>query len=327
MENLPIDNDTIAVIFAALFVIVAAIIAASMAAAEHKRRRRIEQIAARVTGATKEVETARLRRTETVSALGQVLQNLLPNAETLSHRLVSAGWTYGIANYVLLCVGLAAVAGLTLAVLFPSTLVVGLLGGILIGVGVPHFVLAFLNRKYIDKFTALLPDAIDLMVRGLRSGLPVQETIQTVAAEIGAPVGPVFNQVQHEVNFGVSVEVAFWKAAQQAQIHELNFLIISMSIQRETGGNLAETLGNLSGLLRARRQLKLKIRAFTSEARATAMIISALPFLVFGALVYINPDYIFQLFYDSRGQVMVLGAGCSMAFGIYIMMKMANIKV
>lgn len=327
MEGLPLDNDTLAVIAAAAFVIMGALLAAAMAAAEHKRRRRIEQIAERVTGATKEVQTARLRRTETASALARALHDLLPNAETLSSRLIAAGWNYGIANYMLLCLGIAIVAGFALLLIFPNNIAVAVLAGVVAGAGVPHYVLSYLAGRYVDKFTGQLPDAIDLMVRGLRSGLPVQETIQSVGSEVPAPLGPVFNQVQQEVVFGVTLEDAFWKAAKQANVHELNYLIISMSIQRETGGNLAETLSNLSSLLRARRQLKLKIRAFTSEARATAMIISALPFLVFGALTYINPGYVFQLFEDPRGQVMVFGAGCSMALGIFIMMKMSKIDV
>jgi tight adherence protein B len=327
MDDLPIDPETLAVLGAAVFVIIAVLVAAVMAASEHKRRRRIEQIQERVTGAVKEVQTARLRRTETMSALARTLQTLMPNSETLGNRLESAGWSFGVGNYVLLCMGIGIAAAAVLFVLLPQQIPLAVLAGITIGVGAPHVVLGFLARRYVERATALLPDAIDLMVRGLRSGLPVQETINTVATEIGPPLGPLFNQIQHEVAFGVSIEDAFWKVAKQANIHELNFLIIAMSIQRETGGNLAETLANLSGLLRSRRQLKLKIRAFTSEARATAVIISALPFLVFAALAYINPGYIFQLFSDVRGQMMVLGAGCSMATGIFIMMKMANFKV
>lgn len=327
MDELPIDTDTLAVIGAALFVIVAAMVAASMAAAEHKRRRRIEQVQERVVGATKEVQTARLRRTETVGALGRTLQGLMPNAETLGNRLSAAGWDFGVGNYVLLCIGIALAVGVLTIIVVPENFILAILAGVVVGTGGPHMVMSYLHKKYIEKFTALLPDAIDLMVRGLRSGLPVQETIQTVASEIAPPLGPLFNQVQYEVNFGVTIEDAFWKVARQANIHELNFLIIAMSIQRETGGNLAETLANLSTLLRARRQLRLKIRAFTSEARATALIVSSLPFLVFGALSYINPGYIFQLFTDTRGQVMVLAAGCSMSLGVFIMMKMASFKV
>ncbi len=327
MDELPIDSETLAVIGAAIFVILGAMIAASMAAAEHKRRRRIDQVQERVVGATKEVQTARLRRTEAVGGLGRSLQALMPNAETLGNRLTAAGWVFGVGNYALLCIGIGVAVTLATIVVVPENFLLALLAGAVVGMGGPHLVLNYLHKKYMEKFTALLPDSVDLMVRGLRSGLPVQETIQTVAKEIQPPIGPLFNQVQYEVNFGVTIEDAFWKVAKQANVHELNFLIIAMSIQRETGGNLAETLANLSGLLRARRQLKLKIRAFTSEARATALIISSLPFVVFGALTYINPGYIFQLFTDSRGQLMVLGAGCSMSLGIFIMMKMASFKV
>ena len=122
-------------------------------------------------------------------------------------------------------------------------------------------------------------------------------------------------------------ETALWRVAKTVKTDEFNFLIVALSIQRDTGGNLAETLGNLSQLLRARQQLRLKIRAFTSEARTTMLIMAGLPFLVGGGLFFISPEYISPLITTSTGQMVAAGAACSMGLGIFIMNKIATIKV
>ena len=167
----------------------------------------------------------------------------------------------------------------------------------------------------------------DLIVRALRAGLPVQEAVGNVARDIKDPVGGVFKRAQQEIQLGVPIEQALWRVARTVQTDEFNFLIVALSIQRETGGNLAETLANLSALLRSRQQLRLKIRAFTSEARATMLIMAGLPFLVGGALFLISPKYIGPLFTTPTGQMVAAGAACSMGLGIFIMNRIATIKV
>jgi tight adherence protein B len=164
-------------------------------------------------------------------------------------------------------------------------------------------------------------------VRALRAGLPVQEAIGNVARDIKDPVGTVFRRAQHEMQLGVPIEQAMWRVSRTVQTDEFNFLIVALSIQRDTGGNLAETLANLSALLRARQQLRLKIRAFTSEARATMLIMAGLPFLVGGALFLISPGYIGPLFTTPTGQMVAACAAGSMGLGIFIMNKIATIKV
>jgi len=121
--------------------------------------------------------------------------------------------------------------------------------------------------------------------------------------------------------------VAHGRVARTVQTDEFNFLIVALSIQRETGSNLAETLANLSALLRSRQQLRLKIRAFTSEARATMLIMAGLPFLVGGGLFLISPGYMGPLFTTEAGQMIAAAAGCSMGIGIFVMNKIATIKV
>jgi tight adherence protein B len=173
----------------------------------------------------------------------------------------------------------------------------------------------------------MFPESLDLIVRALRSGIPIQEAIATVGREMGDPVGPLFTQVTHEVRLGGTVEDAFWNAAESIHAPEFNFLIVSMSIQRETGGNLGETLANLSKLLRDRRQMKLKIRAFSSEARTTAIIMSGLPFVVGTMIFLLNPEYMSLLFTDPRGMMMLMVAFGMLGLGIFVMKRMANFEI
>jgi tight adherence protein B len=165
------------------------------------------------------------------------------------------------------------------------------------------------------------------MVRALRSGIPIQEAIANASNEVGEPVGGIFRRVQHEMRVGVPLEDAFWRVADSIKVPEFNFLIIAMAIQRETGGNLAETLGNLSTLLRERRQMKLKIKAFSSEAHATAMIMGSLPFVLGGVLFLLNPDYMSTMFTDPRGITMLAVAGGSLSMGIFIIKRMASFEI
>ena len=177
------------------------------------------------------------------------------------------------------------------------------------------------------QFNLLFPEAVDLIVRALRAGLPVQEAIGNEARDIKEPVGGVFQRAQQEMQLGVPIEAAMWRVSRTVQTDEFNFLIVALSIQRDTGGNLAETLANLSALLRARQQLRLKIRAFTSEARATMLIMVGLPFVVGGVLFLISPKYIGPLFTTPTGQMVAAAAACSMGLGIFVMNKIATIKV
>src|SRR5262249_28054253 len=147
-----------------------------------------------------------------------------------------------------------------------------------------------------NKFTKLFPEAIGLMVRGIKSGLPIAETFVIVGQEVPDPVGEEFRRVSDQIRLGQQIEQALWDSAKRVGTPEVQFLVVSLSVQKETGGNLAETLENLDTILRRRRQMKLKIRAMSSEARASAAIIGALPFIMLGVLAGLNPEYISKLF-------------------------------
>ena len=220
-----------------------------------------------------------------------------------------------------------AMAGLAVAQFSGLPAAAALPVGIMIGLGGPHLLVGRLIARRRKKFLALFPEAIDLIVRGLKSGLPVTESMKTVATEIREPVGPIFRHVIDDLNMGTAVEQALWHAAARIDVPEFRFLIVSLSVQRETGGNLSETLANLGDILRKRSQTRLKIKALSAEARASALIIGALPFIMFGLLWLVNPDYLMPLFDDFRGNVM-LGIGLAwLLVGFVVMTRMVSFEI
>lgn len=177
------------------------------------------------------------------------------------------------------------------------------------------------------RFMAQLPDGIDTIIRGIRSGLPVIECIATVGQEAEAPLAAHFQAVSERVQLGEPLEAALWRVARVIDRPEMDFFAISIAIQMETGGSLAEALGNLADLLRQRQRMKLKIRAISSEAKASALIIGSLPFAMLGLLAMMSPDYVKPLFTDPRGHLM-LGAGLgSIAIGAFVMWRMTQFEI
>jgi tight adherence protein B len=165
------------------------------------------------------------------------------------------------------------------------------------------------------------------MVRGLRSGLPITESIRAAGVEISDPVGTELQSVTDSVRLGAKLEEALWDCSRRLDIQEFNFFTVALAIQSETGGNLAETLANLSEVLRRRRQLKMKIKALSSEAKASAYIIGSLPFIM-ALLIYLtNPTYIADLWTDPRGIFLVFIGLVSFALGIGVMYKMVKFEI
>lgn len=239
------------------------------------------------------------------------------------HR-TGKGWTLSQYAY--------ASAGIALAVtvlLFIKTGAAALsLGvGLLVGAGLPHMVVGFFINKRNGAFTAKFPDAIELLVRGLRSGLPVTETLGVVATEVPGPVGEEFKLVTERIKIGKTMEDALQETADRLNTPEFSFFCITLAIQRETGGNLAETLSNLADVLRKRAQMKLKIRAMSSESKASAYIVGALPFIVFTMIYWINPKYLGGFFTDERLIVTGLGGLVWMSIGAFIMAKMVSFEI
>lgn len=190
-----------------------------------------------------------------------------------------------------------------------------------------YLCVAIARNKMIAKFQRLFPDALDLVVRSVRAGLPVSEAIKMISAEVPNPVGAAFGEVGSSISIGVNLNNALDQLAAKVQIAELRFFAISLSVQQETGGNLAEILSNLSKLMRKRVQVKKKIRALSSEARASALIIGSLPFIVSAAIFFLNRSYIEVLVFDDDGRFLALCALASIATGGVIMAKLIRFKI
>jgi tight adherence protein B len=217
--------------------------------------------------------------------------------------------------------------GIMLAVrVFGASLSLSLLVGLVIGVWIPLKLLQRRITKQQKSFLRVFPDAIDLIVRGLRSGLPVSESIILVSTEVPAPVGGTFGNISNKMKLGVTLEKALQETAHELGLTEFNFFTTCIVLQRETGGNLSEILNNLSEVLRSRFIMRMKIKALSSEARASSYIIGALPFVVILAVGILTPDYMKPLIEDSRGNVAAMVAAGMMTFGMWTMNRMTNFE-
>jgi tight adherence protein B len=258
--------------------------------------------------------------------IDDALSSFIPKPALLRQRLEQTGKNITLQKYALASLGLTAAIFLGLK-LQGAPFMLALMFGLFIGIGLPHLVIGFLIKKRIKQFTTNFPDAIDLMVRGLRSGLPITETLGIVSGEIPGPVGIEFRAVADKMKIGRTMEAALQDTADRLGTAEFQFFVITLAIQRETGGNLAETLSNLSDVLRKRAQMKLKIRAMSSESKASAMIVGSLPFVVFTMVWMINPEYMMNFFTDERLMVAGLGGLVWMGIGVGIMAKMVSFEI
>ncbi|QPC99341.1 MULTISPECIES: type II secretion system F family protein [Qipengyuania] len=246
--------------------------------------------------------------------------------DALAVRLDRTGKNWTLSQYAYTSVGI----GLGVAILLflrSGSFALSLGLGTLAGAGLPHFIVNRQIKKRTAQFNTKFPDAIELLVRGLRSGLPVTETLSVVAQELPGPVGQEFKGIVERIKIGKTMEDSLQDTADRLGIPEFNFFCITLAIQRETGGNLAETLSNLADVLRKRAQMKLKIRAMSSESKASAYIVGSLPFIVFTLIWWINPTYIGGFFEDDRLIVTGLGGLVWMSIGGFIMAKMVSFEI
>lgn len=308
-----------------LGMVVLAFAGPSQAKAKMRRLNAVRDRHSASTGAVVEAQMRRILQARETRMDG-IAQRLLPNRALLKKRLDMTGknWTPG--QYLMASIGLmAVVAGAVTIKGGPITL--GLAVGAFVGLWFPHVVIGFLINKRVAEFNKRFPDAIELLVRGLRSGLPISETLGIVGSEIPGPVGDEFRSVVDKIRIGRTMDTALQETADRLGTPEFQFFVITLQIQRETGGNLAETLSNLSEVLRKRMQMKLKIRAMSSESKASAYIIGSLPFIVFFLIYQINPGYIGKFFIDERLIITGLGGMVWMAIGAYIMKQMISFEI
>jgi tight adherence protein B len=316
------------IIFGGCGALLLALLAFRGPSASKTLKRRIELIKERHGDVIAANAQAQIRKlfAQRASKLEGFASTLIPKPALLRQRLEATGKDISLAKYGIICLGITTL--IMAALLFNGApILLGLLFGLFVGVGIPHFVIGFMIKRRVSKFTASFPDAIELMVRGLRSGLPITETLGIVASEVPGPVGVEFRMVSDKMKIGRTMEAALQDTADRLGTPEFQFFVITLAIQRETGGNLAETLSNLADVLRKRAQMKLKIRAMSSESKASAYIVGSLPYIVFGLVYLINPKYMAGFFTDPRLIVAGIGGVIWMSIGALVMAKMVSFEI
>ncbi|MDX5361665.1 MAG: type II secretion system F family protein [Alphaproteobacteria bacterium] len=268
---------------------------------EAKRRKAVQQ-------QLKELEKQQKAKRKSVSMRMKIERAGLSISPLMLHVL---GGLFGLA-----------VAGFLIFAEYPP--IVGLCGGLALGLGFPRWLLSFLAKRRIKKFSTEFVNAIDIIVRGIRSGLPVNECLGIIARECRAPVSDEFQTIVAGQKVGVTVEQSLERMLERIPTSELNFFAIVLAIQQKTGGNLAEALSNLSNVLRERKKMKGKIGAMSSEAKSSAMIIGSLPFMVMALIHLATPDYLTPLFTERMGNMLLLGGAMWMSMGVIVMRKMIN---
>jgi tight adherence protein B len=290
--------------------------------------RRLGAVRARHSESANALVDAQMRRIAAARSnkMDAAAMRFLPRPALLKKRLAMTGKSWTVGQYGMATLGIVTVV--TLLLTFAGLpILLALLVGVVIGAGLPHMAVGFFIKRRIAKFTAKFPDAIELLVRGLRSGLPITETIGVVGAELDGPVGVEFKAITDKMKIGRTMDAALQDTADRLGTPEFQFFVITCAIQRETGGNLAETLANLATVLRMRGQMKLKIKAMSSESKASAYIVGSLPFIVFGMIWMINGSYMQGFFIEPRLMV-AGGVGLVwMGIGAFIMSRMVNFEI
>ena len=241
----------------------------------------------------------------------------------LTVRIAQAGLKWSTRRFMITSASLGAVF-----FILPFLLGVGLLQslglGFAAGAGLPFWLLSFLKKRREAKFLEAFPDAVDVIVRGIKAGLPLLDSLKLIASEAEEPVRSEIRSIIDTQTIGIPLGEACLKLYERMPLPEANFFGIVISIQQRAGGNLSEALGNLSRVLRDRKKMKAKIKAMSMEAKASAGIIGALPIVVM-ILVYItSPQYISMLWTESLGRMMLLCCAVWMSMGIFVMRRMIN---
>jgi tight adherence protein B len=312
--------------FLTLIVLYLAFAGPSTAAAHTRRLNGIKERHSSHGGINVEAQMRRIISTRVTTRSGEGLSRLIPDPAMIAKKLAMTGRDWKLKQFVMTCAGLAAIVMMGMFVK-GAPLLLAILVGCVVGVVLPNLVVNFFIGKRIRDFTTRFPDAIELMVRGLRSGLPISETLGIVGSEIPGPVGVEFRGVCDRIKIGRSMDEALQETAVRLGTPEFQFFCITLNIQRETGGNLAETLSNLADVLRKRAQMKLKIKAMSSESKASAYIVGSLPFIVFAMVWFANPEYLAGFFFEERLIIAGVGGLTWMSIGVFIMAKMVSFEI
>jgi tight adherence protein B len=266
----------------------------------------------------------RSRREQVEGSLKEVEARRLKDKKvSLTTRLMQAGLDWTPQKFMIASSVLAAVA-FGLAMLAGGGLLAAMGLAFAAGFGLPRWVLGFLKKRREKKFLRALPDAVDVIVRGIKAGLPLFESIKVVAADAPEPLKSEFLAIIETQAIGMPLGEACGRLFERMPVPEANFFGIVIAIQQKSGGNLSEALGNLSKVLRDRKKMAEKIQAMSMEAKASAGIIGSLPPIVMLLVYLTTPDYISLLWTHPTGQLMLVGCGVWMSMGILVMKKMIN---
>ena len=241
-----------------------------------------------------------------------------PLSSRLDLALASTGNRIGPAHLVAVGIAAASTIGLASVAVSVHPMLAIALGGAA-AAGAPALLLRFAQSRYQRKFLDIFPDALDLIVRAVRSGLPAPEAIELATQEVRPPVATEFRRILDELRIGTEMDEALQRAADRIRVPDFRFFAVSLVLQRQTGGGIAETLSNLSGIIRQRKALRMKARALTAEAQASAAIIATTPFVAGVGLFLINRDLISVLFVDPRGRFLLGVAVASLLTGLAAM--------
>jgi tight adherence protein B len=276
--------------------------------------------------------TVRRAAPQSVQIRKQQVQDTIKDIETRQRRkkwvplricLIRAGLSIQPRTCYVLSL-LAGAAGGLIVLLTGSSPLVSLLAAFACGVGLPRFILVRMTRRRQAKFLLEFANAIDIIVRGIKSGLAFSDCMQIIATESPEPVKSEFVNLVEQQNVGVPLYEAFERMYERMPLQEVRFFAIVIAIQNQIGGNLAEVLSNLTQVLRDRYRLQAKVRAFSGEAKASAIILGTLPIFIIAAIFFASPDYILVLWNNKLGNVMLIFSAIWMGIGIFVMRKIIN---
>lgn len=269
-------------------------------------------------------EITKKRILSDVPFLNQILLHT-PGISQLDRLVIQANAKQPLGFYFLLALLLTA-AGFLLGQFLNRSVILNVVLPLLFG-SLPLIYLANLKSKRIAKFKKQLPDGLDLIARALKAGHAFTGGLKLAADEIEEPLGTEFSETLDEINFGINVSDALKNLAARIDCEELRFFVVGVILQRETGGNLAELMEVLAGLIRERFKFDGKVRTLAAEGKLSAIILIALPFFIAGWILFSNPGYLNPLFTHTVGRLMLVFAAVMMITGIIVMKKMVNIRV
>ncbi|HEY1735172.1 MAG TPA: type II secretion system F family protein [Methylovirgula sp.] len=269
---------------------------------------------------------ANARRKQIVDSLKEIETRNKKKKVTLEARIIQAGLTWSKKQFAIYSIA-AALLMATLLFMMSKSWIIAFAGALIGGLGLPRWFLNFAGKRRLRKFTDEFPEAIDIIVRGVKAGLPLGDCLRIIASEMRDPIKTEFRLIVESQAMGLSPGEAVERLVARLPTAETSFFAIVIGIQQKAGGNLSEALSNLSGVLRDRKKMKGKIQALSSEAKASAYIIGSLPFVVAGLVYLTSPTYIMLLWTTLIGRLVMAACAIWMGMGVFVMKKMVSFDI